>query len=140
MTARAAIRSSRPAADRRCTVKGCSSRPESTTRSRPSAGDAGHRGVVADPVAEDVGEGLEVALGPVAAGRVGGSVGAYPPGRGEQLVRGRVDELAPGREQPDMGPLAYGAARDRACLQDQGFQTTLDEVGGCGETDGACCR
>lgn len=36
MTARAVIRSSWPSADWMCAVKGCSSRPESTMRSRPA--------------------------------------------------------------------------------------------------------
>lgn len=101
------------------------------------AGDTGHGGAVADLVPESVGEGLEVALGPVAARRVGGGIRADPAGRGEQLLGGRVDDLAPGREQPDMGPLADGAGRARAGLQDQGFQTAFDEMGGGGQTDGA---
>ncbi|CAM5236030.1 hypothetical protein SBADM41S_00343 [Streptomyces badius] len=55
------------------------------------AGDAGHGGVVADLVAQDVGEGLEVLLGPVGPGGVGRTVGGGPAGGREELRGGRID-------------------------------------------------
>ncbi|MFF0105494.1 ArsR/SmtB family transcription factor [Streptomyces hirsutus] len=63
-------------------------------------GDSRHAGAQAHTVAEDVGERLEVPLGPVAAKGVGVRGGPQPAGRGEQLLCGRVHELAPIASHP----------------------------------------
>jgi hypothetical protein len=59
-------------------------------------GDAGDGRAVADAVTQGVGQRLEVALGPLGARRLGGVVRAGPAGRGEELLRGGVDQLPPG--------------------------------------------
>ncbi|ELS54835.1 hypothetical protein STVIR_4194 [Streptomyces viridochromogenes Tue57] len=101
------------------------------------AGDAGDAGAGAHSAAEDVGQGLQVLLGPVAAGGVGRRVGPRPAGRREELLGDRVDHFAPGGEQPDVRPLAHRRPGGRAGFQDEGFDAPVDEVGGGGQADGA---
>ncbi len=133
MTARAVMRSSPPSAVSMCTVKGLLL-PAGVDDPVPAgAGHAADPRSVADPVAEDVGERLEVALGPVTAGRVGRAFGADPAGRGEQLLGRRVGDLGPRREQADVRPVTDGTSGGRAGLQDQGFQAAFDEVCGGGQ-------
>jgi hypothetical protein len=100
-------------------------------------GDAGDTGACADLVAEDVGQRLEVARGPVPAGGVRGPVGGGPAGRCEQLFGRRVDQLGPGGEQPDVAPLADGGACGLAGFENQGLDVALQQVSGGGESDGA---
>ncbi len=95
----AAVRSSRTSGSRTCTVENCSSRPESTMRSRPARATPAHRDAVTDLAAQDVDERLEVLLGPVAAGRARRHIGAHPACRGQQHLGGRVGDLGPGGEQ-----------------------------------------
>ncbi len=101
------------------------------------ARDAGHGGAGADAVAEDVGERLQVEVGPVAAGGVGGRVGAGPSGGGQELLGGGVDDFAPGGEQPHVRPLAHRGAGGRPGFQDQGLDALVDEVGGGGQAGGS---
>lgn len=100
-------------------------------------GNTGDGGAGADAVAEDVGERLQVEVGPVVAGGVGGRVGACPAGRGEELFGGRVDDLAPGGEQAHVRPLAHRRTGGDPGLQDQGLDALADQVGGGGKTGGA---
>lgn len=100
------------------------------------AGDAGDGGAEAHLIAEGVGERLEVLLGPVPARRTGGSVRLDPAGGGQQLLGGRVDDLAPGGEQPHVRPLAHRRCGDRAGLQDQRGEAAVDQVGGGSESGG----
>lgn len=90
---------------------------------------------VADPFAQGVRQRLEIQLGPLTAGGVGGVVGTDPAGGGEELLGGRVDDLGPGREQPHMAPLPHGGAGARARLQDQRVLLAGDEVGRGGQAD-----
>lgn len=99
--------------------------------------DAGDSGPVADAVAQYIGEGLEIPLGPVPAGRVGGGVGRDPAGRREELLGGGVGDLAPGGEEPYMGPVANRGGGGGPRLQDERRDAALDEVGGGGQPDGA---
>ncbi len=101
------------------------------------ARDTGDRRVVADTVTEDVGQGLEVELGPVATGRVRGTVRLHPAGGGEELLRLGVDDLGPGGEQAYVRPVAHRGRGDRSGLQDQGLDVPLDEPGSRGESDRA---
>src|SRR5690606_40733703 len=83
------------------------------------------------------GERLQVLLGPVAAGGIGGGVGAHPAGGGEELLGGGVDDLAPGGEQAHVRPLAHRGASGRPGFQDQGLDALVDQVGGGGQAGGA---
>ena len=86
-------------------------------------GDADHPRAVPDPVAEHVGERLQVPLRPLRAGRVGLRVRRLPSGRGEQLLRGRVDELAPPGEQPHVVPLPHRRPGGGTRFEDQRGQS-----------------
>ncbi len=101
------------------------------------ARDAGDARAGADAVAEHVGERLQVEVGPVASGGVGGRVGPRPSGGGQELLGGGVDDLAPGGEQPHVRPLAHRGAGGGPGFQDQGFDALVDEVGGGGQAGGS---
>ena len=81
-------------------------------------GDAGHGGAVPDPVTEGVGEWLQVQLDPLGAGRVATRVGLDPARWVEQAACGRVDELGPAGEQPDVAPRRDGGAGPLPALED----------------------
>ena len=99
------------------------------------ASDTGDAAAVADTIAERVGEWLEVQLRPLATGRVGPRVGRGPARAGEQVGCGTVDELGPGREEPDMVPLAHRGSGPVAGLQDQRLQAPGEQVRGRGQAD-----
>lgn len=104
------------------------------------AGNTRDPSAVTNPVAEHVGERLEVLVSPVPARRIGGAVGCGPAGGGEELLGGRIDELGPGGEQPNVTPLAHRTGSTRTGFQNQGLDAALDEVGcGC-QADGAYPR
>jgi hypothetical protein len=86
---------------------------------------------------ERVRERLEVVLRPLAPGRVSRAVRTLPAGRCEQLLGDRVDELAPGGEQPDVAPVAYRGRCGRSGLEHDGGQATVVGVGGSGQADRA---
>ena len=63
--------------------------------------------------------------------------GELPSGRLEQALRGRVDEVLPRGEQPDVAPLPHARADRVAGLVDHEVDAALDEVGGGGQADRA---
>jgi hypothetical protein len=106
------------------------------------AADSGHPSAVADGArgggVEQLGQGAQVRLTPLTAGRVTVLIGRGPAAGGlEQAPRGGVDELAPRREQPDVSPLGDRCPGVAACLEHDEVQVALDRVGGSRQADGA---
>ena len=84
----------------------------------------GHLRTETHPVAEGLGQGSEVVLDPLTSGRVPAAVRVPPSRGGEQLLRGRVDQVAPHREQPHVPPLGDRRPGMVTLLQDQGRKVT----------------
>ena len=98
----------------------------------PRTGDPGHGGAGAHARAQGVGERSQVAVDPLASGRV--PLGRLDPSRAlEQAPRGGVDEFGPSGEQPHVPPLRDSGGRGRAALEHEDVLPALDEVRGGGE-------
>lgn len=97
------------------------------------AADADHASSVAYAVTEGVGEGREVLIDPLRAGRVALSWGR-PPGGLQQASRRGVGELGPRREQADVAPLGHRGGSRVAGFQDDRVEPALEQVSGGGQS------
>ncbi len=102
-------------------------------------GDGHHAGAVAHVWLErgQVGEGLQVLVGELRAGRQPLGVGLDPAGVGEEATGCGVDGVPPRREQPHVPPLPHRGGRAVTGFQDGERQTSLVQVRGGGQTDRA---
>ena len=103
------------------------------------AGDRGDEAVGAQPDRDlgQEGQRLEVVLDELPAGGVLVGVGAEPTVGGEQTAGGRVDVVAPRREQLDVGPVADAGGDVVADFEHDERDASFVEVGGGGEADRA---
>jgi hypothetical protein len=67
----------------------------------------------------------------------GVGVGAGPAGLVEQACADRVQGQAPRGEQPHVPPLGDVGADLGTCLEDEGLQAAVEQVGSGGQPDGA---
>ncbi len=104
---------------------------------KPLPGDGRHPGAQPNVGRQPVGEGLEIAVDQVAAGRVGLGVGELPAGPFQQRSGGLVHVVLPRGEHADMRPLAHVGGDPGPRLQHQRREASAQQMGSSRQSNGA---